>query len=248
MTGLINKSILITFCITMLYAKWLIAQPYDPLNTALHANYMKEKEKEMIREINLLRSDPNGYIRYIDEYEAESRNRPEKSLSGSMKYTLNFTYELIDGVEKLKRIDTIWMDKPENESQAIESLRWDLINTKPLSILQPDEGIYKAVSFYAKDQDEHAWELKHIDSDGNWPWDRIRKYSPEMADGNENIAARYPEPTVRQVIIQLLIDYGVPGNGHRYNLLDPRWTHVACHEAGLHEGMYRWLQNFGVAR
>jgi uncharacterized protein YkwD len=69
-----------------------------------------------------------------------------------------------------------------------------------------------------------------------------------MADGNENIASRYPEPTPRQVIIQLLIDFGVPGYGHRYNLLDPRWTHVACYEAGLHEGMYRWLQNFGMEK
>lgn len=36
------------------------------------------------------------------------------------------------------------------------------------------------------------------------------------------------EETVRYAIISLLIDYGVPGHGHRENLLDPTFTKVAC--------------------
>jgi len=206
---------------------------------------MKDSEKEMIREINLLRSDPAGYVKFIREYAEETKKHPEKISSGQMKYSLTFNYELVDGVEKLKRIDTVWVDKPEDESEAIASLIHDLQKTPPLSILKPDQGIYEAVKNYAKDQDNNAWTLKHIGSDGSWPWDRIRKYSPGMAEGNENIASRFPEPSVRQVIIQLLVDTGIPGYGHRYNLLDPRWTHMACYEAGLREGMYRWLQNFG---
>lgn len=224
------------------------SQGPDPLNTAADAAYMKDSEKAMIREINLLRSDPKGYLVYIDQYVAETKKHPEKIGSGQMKYSLTFNYELVDGVEKLKRIDTVWLDKPEDETDAIASLRKDLSSTPPLSILKPDKGIYEAVKYYAKDQDNNAWALKHIDSEGSWPWDRIRKYSPGMAEGNENIAARYPEPNVRQIIIQLLVDTGIPGYGHRYNLLDPRWTHVACFDAGLKEGMYRWLQNFGVEK
>jgi hypothetical protein len=243
----INKLILI---LLLFAGPWLTStgQAVDKLNTAACASYMKASEIAMIREINLLRSDPKGYIKYIDEYAAETKKHPEKIGSGQMKYSLTFNYELIDGVEKLKRIDTVWLDKPEDESEAIASLREDLINTPSLNILQPDKGIYEAVKSYARDQDRNAWELKHIGSDGSWPWDRIRKYSPDMAEGNENIAARFPEPTVRQIIIQLLVDTGIPGYGHRYNLLDPRWTHVACFDAGLKEGMYRWLQNFGQAR
>jgi hypothetical protein len=220
-------------------------QVTDPLNTAAGAPYMKESEKAMIREINLLRSNPKGYIKYVDLYVEDMKKQPEKIGSGQMKYSLTFNYELVDGVEKLKRIDTVWLDKPEDESTAIASLKKELNATGPLSILQTDKGIYDAVKSYARDQDNNAWTLRHIGSDGSWPWDRIRKYSPEMMEGNENIAARFPEPTVRQVVIQLLIDTGIPGYGHRANLLDPRWTHVACFEAGLKEGMYRWLQNFG---
>jgi uncharacterized protein YkwD len=77
------------------------------------------------------------------------------------------------------------------------------------------------------------------------PWDRITLFSPSMINGNENLAGRYPAVNAREIVIQLLIDAGIPGYGHRYNLLDPQWTHVACVGGGLKEGMYRWVQNFG---
>jgi hypothetical protein len=225
-----------------------MSQPRDPLNTAADASYMKDSEKAMIREINMLRDNPKAYIYYVDEYMAAVRKSPERIGSGQNKYSLTFNYELVDGVEQLKSIDTIWLDKPESDADAARSLRMELDTTGPLSILLPDEGIYNAVKSYARDQDAHEWKLKHVGSDGSWPWDRIRKFSPDMLEGNENIASRFPEPTVRQIVIQLLIDTGIPGYGHRANLLDPRWTHVACYDAGLKNGMYRWLQNFGQGK
>ena len=121
----------------------------------------------------------------------------------------------------------------------------DLKKLKTLSVLQPDSGIYKAANKHAADQDNHQWKLLHTGSDGSSPWDRITKFSPAMIFGNENIAGRYPEPSARDIVIQLLIDSGIPGYGHRYNLLDPQWTHVACVSAGLKEGMYQWIQDFG---
>jgi uncharacterized protein YkwD len=217
----------------------------DPLNTAENANYMKPSEKEMIREINLLRSNPPGYIQYIDEYLALTKDMPPADRSTQRKYTLTFNYTLINGEEVLESIDTIWFDEKLNKQEAIASLRKELKSTKPLRILKPDKGIYEAVKYYAKDQDANNWTLAHVGSDGSWPWDRIKRFSPDMSEGNENIASRYPEPTERQIIILLLIDEGVPGYGHRFNLLDPKWTHVACFDAGLKNGMYRWLQNFG---
>lgn len=220
-------------------------QSPDRLNTAIDAVYMKEKEKAMVHEINLLRSDPKGYLVYVDEYVAAMDKRPETIGKGQMKYSLTFNYKMEDSVEKLVRIDTVWLDAPESDSAAIESLRKDLLSTPPVPLLQPDRGIYEAARVYAKDEDDHEWTLRHIGSDGSWPWDRIRKYSPRMAEGNENIALRYPEPTPRQIVIQLLIDTGIPEHNHRYILLDPRWTHIACYDAGLKEGMYRWIQEFG---
>jgi hypothetical protein len=241
-------SVIITCFLSLILGVCSCAQGSDPLNTAVNIPYMKDSEKEMIREINLLRSDPKGYLKYVEQYYEEEKKLPEVIGVDQMKYSLTFNYELVGGVEKMVSIDTTWLTGAEDESHAIESLRKELRALKPLSILKPDKGIYEAVKRYAQDQDRHNWDLIHIDSDGNWPWDRIRKDSPGMADGNENIAARFPEPTVRQIVIQLLIDTGIPGYGHRANLLDPRWTHVACYDGGLHDGMFRWLQNFGVSK
>ena len=95
------------------------------------------------------------------------------------------------------------------------------------------------------DQTLHHWTLGHRGSDGSWPWDRIKEYSYRMKDGNENLAGAFPQPTVRQVVIQLLIDAGIPNYGHRHNLLNPKWTNVACYSGGLKAGMYQWIQDFG---
>ena len=226
----------------------IAGQAADPLNTAANASYMKESEKAMIREINLFRSDPEGYLVYVEQYVEAEKKMPEKVSATQMKYSLTFNYELVDGEEKLLSVDTTWLGEPENEEDAVESLRRELKAARPLSILLPDSGIYEAVKEYARDQDLHGWTLIHNDSQGRWPWDRIRQHSPGMADGNENIASRYPQPTPRQIVIQLLIDTGIPNRGHRANLLDPRWTHVACYDGGYHNGMFRWLQNFGVEK
>jgi len=69
-----------------------------------------------------------------------------------------------------------------------------------------------------------------------------------MSFGNENIAGNSAAiVTARDIVIQLLVDSGIPGYGHRNNLLDPAWTYVACkHE--LFIGMHWWIQNFGVKK
>jgi len=69
-------------------------------------------------------------------------------------------------------------------------------------------------------------EIGHQGSDGSWPWDRILKFSPQMITGNENLAGRFPEPTARDIVIQLLIDSGIPDYGHRKTCLilnGPTW-------------------------
>ena len=67
-----------------------------------------------------------------------------------------------------------------------------------------------------------------------------------MRFGNENLALDGNAP-VRIIVLQLLNDAGIPGYGHRYNLLDAQWTHVACY--ATRESLMTskwWIQNFGV--
>lgn len=221
------------------------AQTDQKLNTARNCSYMKQIEREMITEINLVRSDPAGYVKYLDYYYDLAKLNLKHFGNGKRSYSLSVVYERTNRGERKKKEDTVWTYQYEEEVHAIESLIKDLNNTHPLSILQPDKGIYEAARKQGLDQDRHNWKLGHRGSDGSWPWDRILKYSPQMIAGNENLAGRFPEPTARDIVIQLLIDSGIPDYGHRQNLLDPKWTHVACYTSGLKGDMYQWLQEFG---
>jgi uncharacterized protein YkwD len=223
------------------------AQPSDRLNTAKNCIYMKPEEREMIREINLLRSNPAGYLQYIQPLLKKALATLRTQGKGSKNYSVTTSTTTL-GDKQTTVVDTNWHYNNDEEVKALQSLVKDLKKMKPLSVLQPDTGIYKAVQYYGADQDKHSWNLHHIGSDGSRPWDRITRFSPRMQTGNENIAGRFPLASPREIVIQLLVDSGIPGYGHRYNLLDRQWTHVACYSGGINEGVYRWLQNFGAVK
>ncbi len=221
------------------------AQKKDQLNTAKSCSYMKPEEKAMIAELNLLRSDPKGYIQFLEKDLKNAKEVLAKYGKGEKNYSISQTVRFVDGKEQPMKIDTGWHYQNEEEVEAIESLIKELNNLSPLTILQPDKGLYAAAEKHANDQSRHHWSLGHRGSDKSYPWDRIRKFSPKMKDGNENLASKYPEPTAREIVLLLLIDSGIPGYGHRKNILNPKWTSVACYSAGLHEGMFQWIQEFG---
>jgi len=222
----------------------LLAQQFPELNTAKNCGYMKPEEREMIYELNVVRTHPEIYVQYLQKYLDEAREALKRPGNRNRNYSLETSYRNANGRVTVKT-DTVWFNEEEEEVNAIESLISDLKNLKPMGILLPDPGIYNAARLYGADQDRHKWELAHRGSDGSWPDERIRRSSKKMATGNENIAGKYPEPAPGEIVIQLLIDSGIRGYGHRYNILNPKWTHVACFSGNLKYGMYRWLQEFG---
>ncbi|MEO7311435.1 MAG: hypothetical protein ABIX01_13620 [Chitinophagaceae bacterium] len=225
----------------------LYGQKIDSLNTAKKCLYMKEEERDMVYEINLVRTNPKGYIKCIDSILKRSEMTLKTRGKGQRNYALTFTNRSPDG-KTADKIDTTWNYENVEEVKAIRSLIKDLKTMKPLPVLQPDSGIYLAMQSFSADQDAHKWELLHTGSKGDSPWDRIIKFSPKMKFGNENGAGASPKNNAFQTVIQLLLDCGIPGYGHRYNLLDPQWTHVSCLSAGQKFGMHEWIQNFGVIR
>ncbi|HEX7845372.1 MAG TPA: CAP domain-containing protein [Chitinophagaceae bacterium] len=206
---------------------------------------MKQGEREMIYEINRVRSNPTSYLQYIEPLLATARQTLKTYGKGTKNYSLTFSSS--NGIDK-KNIDTTWHYMNEENVKALASLVADLKKLKPLSVLQPDSGIYNAACKHANDQNAHNWELAHTGTDGSHPWDRITLYAPSMQFGNENIAGNSWDTTARGIVIQLLIDDGIPGYGHRYNLLDPQWTHAACVWVYYKNNMHWWIQNFGVKK
>jgi len=215
------------------------------LNTAKDCQYMTAAEREMIYEINKLRSDPSSYLQYILPLLESAKKTVKIYGKGPKNYSLRFSST--HGTDK-NNIDTTWHYQYEEEVKALESLVKDLKKIKSLSVLKPDPGIYAAAIQHAKDQEEHEWKLAHTGTDGSAPWDRIKRNSEQMDFGNENIAGQSGQPTSRDIVIQLLVDSGIPGYGHRYNMLDPQWTHVACKGEKFTDGMNWWLQEFGKAK
>jgi uncharacterized protein YkwD len=221
------------------------AQAPDSLNTAKRCAYMTKQEQDMIGEINLIRSNPQGYVRFITPMLADAKKQLARDGKGAKNYSISTSTSTVNGQTK-KNIDTTWHFINDENVKALTSLISDLKRSHKLSILKPDSGIYLAAKKHAADQHAHEWTLSHQGSDGSWPWDRILKFSPLMSAGNENIAMMSGSPSVRDIVILLLVDAGIPGYGHRHNMLDPNWTHAACTGENFQTRYYWWLQEFGA--
>lgn len=237
------------FCTTVFFviAATSNTQVIDSLNTAKNCAYMAAVEREMIYEINHVRSHPASYIQYLQPMLKEAVDKLKNFGKGEKNYSLTFSSSTKNGVE-IKTVDTTWHYTNVEEVNALTTLINELSKLKPLPILQPDSGIYNAAKKHADDQNKHEWRLMHTGSDGSAPWDRIITFAPTMSFGNENIAANSKRTaTPRDIVLQLLIDDGIPGYGHRYNLLNPSWTHVAC-KGEFSKDMHWWIQNFGIKK
>ena len=128
------------------------------LDTARGVSYMTDREKDMVKEINLIRSNPAGYIPIIEAYIKEKEG--EKDLWG----------------------EAFIADEIATARELIEELK----NTPRLSILQPHEGIYTAAKLHG-DEGKVKGSLDHQGADGSWPWDRAIRQGGGIKDGNENL-------------------------------------------------------------
>lgn len=181
-----------------------------------NASYMKAEENRMVDEINLIRQDPTGYVKIVNEYIAQ--------------------------MEKDKA-EGIGFSNVDDEIATAHELIAELNNTPKLSFLEPHQGIYNAAVSHGN-EGKAKGSLDHQGSDGKWPWDRVKAAAPECSDGNENLVGGSSD--VRQSVMMLLVDSGLPGRGHRKTILNPAWTRVACYSVGQVGQMpHYWIQKYG---
>lgn len=214
------------------------------LDTAEDAWYMTDREKAMVRELNLVRFYPQKYLELIRS--ERSKIVADKALLSRLISETTRIRVTIDPVTKEESRDTFVSTKSlyENKLTAVDDLIKDLEKQKPLLPLEPHYQIYKVAEDHGAEQ-MPTGDIAHQGFDGSWPMDRIKKI-PSISNGNENIAAGGCTP--REIVIQLLIDSGVPGYGHRYNILNGDWEFVGCHEVLVEDktcGNY-WIQDFGT--
>lgn len=164
------------------------------LNSAKHAVYMNEMEREVIHELNKVRSNPK---RYAEEYMEELRSAFDGKL---LKLEGQIPIRSQEGIYPLE--------------ECIKVLK----KTSPRPLLQPAKGLSKAATELVQDQQLNGG-TGHISSKGANPKKRIEKYGQWDVCASEDIS--YGNFNARHIVISLLIDDGVPNRGHRENILNP---------------------------
>jgi hypothetical protein len=171
----------------------------DIIDTTSGDGYLSETERQVIIEINLVRTDPGEYARrFIAPLRAYFHD-----------YLLEYPGEIA--------IST-------NEGpHALDECINELAAAKPLAPLSPREGLTRAARDHALDQSKTGG-TGHSDGDGSTMPDRISRYGSWDFSSGENID--YGNGDARRVVISLLIDDGVKSRGHRKNLISGAFRFV----------------------
>lgn len=103
--------------------------------------------------------------------------------------------------------------------EAVNFLR----KAQPLAPLAWSEGISSAALAHVLDTGPRG-RVGHSNTRGESPWKRMTRFGQWTGSAAENIS--YGMRDARGIVVQLIIDEGVPGRGHRRNLFGPNFRVV----------------------
>ncbi|MBI1920760.1 MAG: CAP domain-containing protein [Geobacter sp.] len=154
-------------------------------------------------EINLARTDPKGYAGFLREF--------RKQFEGKA-YRLSGTSTRVITSEGLAAVD--------------EAIRF-LTRQKPLPPLSWSDGLAAAAAELVEEQSETGT-VGHFGKASGGMRQRIERHGEWQGEIGENIG--YGPDEARLVAMQLIIDDGVPGRGHRKNIFHRAFgtAGVAC--------------------
>jgi uncharacterized protein YkwD len=163
--------------------------------------YLSPVERQVLDELNLARTDPQRYAEFL----------------AAMRRYFNGNHLEYPGQPIL-----VTREGAPAVDEAVDFLR----AIRPLPPLIPSRGLSLAAQAHVDDQQSGA--MGHTGSDNSQPWDRMNRYGAWQDEVAENIA--YGGYSARGVVIQLIVDDGVPGRQHRRNIFNPdyRFVGVAC--------------------
>lgn len=148
------------------------------------------QEREILAEINLARTNPTQYLRYLQEFKPFYHGKEVKYADGSTLVTN-------EGVSALE--------------EAIDFVR----SLKPLPPLELRKGLVLGAKDHVNDLAKTG-QSGHRGSDGSILEDRLNRYGSWSDSVGEDIV--YRSRKAREDVIGLIIDDGVKSRGHRKNI------------------------------
>lgn len=173
-----------------------------PLSVAAQSvDYLTKIEHEIVLEHNLARTDPAAYAKHLEEwlpyFEGDLLKRPGR-----------IALQTLEGQRAVE--------------EAIDFLR----AAEPVGTMSPSPGMSRAARDHVIDLGPGG-ETSHTGEDGSKPQERVNRYGRWRTSVAENMAfGQYRESEARTVVMQLLIDDGVPNRGHRTNIFNAVFTVV----------------------
>jgi len=160
--------------------------------------FLNDLGKGIIIELNRARSNPAGYAKKLEDF--------KEHYVGKYIYFAGRTQVVTEeGVSAV--------------NEAIESLK----STAPVPLLRVSKGLCASAKAHAEDQGPKGL-VSHEGSDNSSPDERMNRFGTWGKAFGENI--EYGNFSAEEIVMQLIIDDGVPGRSHRENIFNPLYSVV----------------------
>ncbi len=171
--------------------------PAEKLNTGKDAHYLSDDEKNLILAMNLTRYDPPKYAQLY--------------VYPRLQY-FEGTLFRFPGRTPLRTREGI---------EAVRELYLEYLETEPVPILYPSEGLSRASADHAKYM-KNTGTASHEGMGGMSA--RASRHGQWVSGLSENL--HWGTTNAHEAIMSLMIDDGVKNRGHRINQMDPTYRKV----------------------
>jgi uncharacterized protein YkwD len=187
---------LIAFLLTVAPAARVSATRISDADTV---EYLSNSEKDLIREINVLRADPAKYVVHLEQMKKYYRGKEYKPPGSPAALLTNEGVSAVD--------------------EAIAFVR----TAKAVAPYELSQGLSRAAKDHVTDLGKTG-NSGHRGTDGSSTEARCNRYGTFSNGIGENIV--YQSDSAREIVLGWLVDDGVASRGHRRNLLSQGYKFI----------------------